>query len=329
MSYYGIPLNKFYGNTLELHYWFEDNSHTMDAFIENKCGYEILGIIKEIANIYSLKIQIETEPIAEGGLRKWLKIATKGENKNATITSAIIIALVTVILTTPLAKITEKLIDKLFEDTELLDLEKEKLKLEIDKLKKEAQEKNLSIENNNLIKRKRSNFYETLEHYPKIEKISFITTNEYKNNLDEKTIEKIEFKNFILVNDDLEPIKKDRAIIEIISPVLKKGKYKWIGYYNGEIVSFYMKSNEFKTLVQNGEVEFKNGSSIDCSLEIRKKIDNEGLEKITGYDVVRVNHYFQNNKPVETKEGKKHREIADAQKNQISLFDIENKNSTD
>lgn len=329
MSYYGIPLNKFYGNTLELHYWFEDNSHTMDAFIENKCGYEILGIIKEIANIYSLKIQIETEPIAEGGLRKWLKIATKGENKNATITSAIIIALVTVILTTPLAKITEKLIDKLFEDTELLDLEKEKLKLEIDKLKKEAQEKNLSIENNNLIKRKRSNFYETLEHYPKIEKISFITTNEYKNNLDEKTIEKIEFKNFILVNDDLEPIKKDGAIIEIISPVLKKGKYKWIGYYNGEIVSFYMKSNEFKTLVQNGEVEFKNGSSIDCSLEIRKKIDNEGLEKITGYDVVRVNHYFQNNKPVETKEGKKHREIADAQKNQISLFDIENKNSTD
>ena len=310
------------GNVLELHYWLKDNSHTMDAFVENKCEYEILALIREIANTYSLKILIETEPTAEGGLRKWFTIISKEENKKGTITTAIIVALLTVLLTTPIAKVTEKLIDNLFEDKELNEMEKEKLRLEIDKLKDEAAKRNSKIENNNLIKKRKSNFYETLDNYSKVEKISFVQTNDDKEKTStEKTISKNEFKNFILVSDDLEPIIIESAIIEIISPVLKKGKYKWMGYFSGEPIIFNMQSNEFKTLVQNAEIEFKNGSSINCLLQIRRKIDNEGVEKIVGYDVVMVNHYFENDKPIETKEGKRHRQIKEAEKNQINLFE--------
>lgn len=309
-------------NVLEIHYWLQNDSHTMDAIVENKCEREILEIIKEIANIYSIEIRIETEPTAEGGLKKWLTIISKEENAKAKITTTIIVALLTVLLTTPIAKVTEKIIDKLFEDTELQDLEKEKLKLEIEKLKDEAEVRNQQVNNNSLIKKRKSNFYETLDQYSKITKVSFVSTSENKIKLsDEKTVHKNEFKNFVLVNDDLEPIELESEVIEIIAPVLKKGKYKWIGYYNGDIISFNMQSNEFKILVQKGEIEFKNGSSINCSLNIRKKIDNEGLEKVVGYDVVRVNHYFQNDKPVETSEGKKHRQIKEAIKNQIKMFD--------
>ena len=53
--------------------------------------------------------------------------------------------------------------------------------------------------------------------------------------------------------------------------VLKKGKYKWSGIYNGEVIQFTMKSNEFKTLVQTGQIVFKNGSSINCHLLTHKK----------------------------------------------------------
>ena len=81
-----------------------------------------------------------------------------------------------------------------------------------------------------------------------------------------------------------------------------------------------MKSNEFKNLVQNGEIEFKNGSSINCFLSIRKKIDNEGVEKIVGYDVIRVNFYFQNEQPIETKEGKNFRKVKEAEEKQYDLF---------
>jgi hypothetical protein len=57
-------------NILEIHYWLEENSHLMDASVENKCNYEVLGIINEIAKLVSINVIIETEPLGEGGLRK-------------------------------------------------------------------------------------------------------------------------------------------------------------------------------------------------------------------------------------------------------------------
>lgn len=308
-------------NVLEIHYWLKNKSHIMNAVVENRCEYEVLAMIKEIANIYSLKINIETEPTAEGGLRKWFTIVSKGENKSATITTSIIVALLTVLLTTPITKVTEKLIDKIFEDKELNEMQKEKLKLEIDKLKDEAAKRNSNVETSNSIKKRKSNFYETLDSDPKVEKVSFLVTNKNKESISEKVVLKNDFKKFIIVSDDLEPIILESAEIEIISPVLKKGKYKWMGFFKSEPIIFNMQSNEFKTLVQNAEIEFKNGSSINCVLQIRRKIDNEGIEKNTGYDVMFVNHYFDNEKPIETNEGRKRRQIREAEKNQTNLFE--------
>lgn len=308
-------------NILELHYFLKNNLHTMDAIVENRCEYEVLAIIKEVADFYSLQVIIETEPTAEGGIRKWFKLVSKNENETAGITTAIIITLITILLSTPLTKISEKLIDKLFEDTELNELEKEKLKLEIDKLKDEAKFRNSLIEDSNSIKKRRSNFYETLSREKKIDKISFALTNSEKANLQiEKVVGKDDFKKFILVSDDLEPIIMESAEIEIISPVLKKGKYKWMGYFSGEPIIFSMQSNEFKTLVQNAEVEFKNGSSINCVLQIKRKINNEGVEKVVGYDVLVINHYFENDLPIETLEGRKRKQQKEADRNQIDLF---------
>ena len=46
------------GNTIELHYWFNDNSHTMNAIVFNKCEYEFLGIAKEISQ--KLRVCLKT-----------------------------------------------------------------------------------------------------------------------------------------------------------------------------------------------------------------------------------------------------------------------------
>ena len=158
----------------------------MDANIQNKCEYEVLAIIKEVANLLSVDINIETEAFGEGGLRKWLKIVSKQENIKGTITTSIIAALITVLLVTPLSKITEKVIDKIFEDTEMNDLQKEKLKLEIERLKQDKAKNLESLDHNTLIKKRKSNFYETLGKYPKVEKVSFVAVDENK---EKKTIE--------------------------------------------------------------------------------------------------------------------------------------------
>jgi len=312
-------------NTIELHYWLNNDSHSMDANIENRCDYAILGILKELGIIFETELIIETEALGEGGLRRWLKIIFQTEQRKATISTALLIAILTVTITTPLSQVGNKLIDKIFEDKELKQLEKDKLKLEIQNLKIDINQKGDTIHLNNLIKRKKSNFYQALDNCKKVNSISFISTDSHKEYVyNEKTIEKKDFSKYILITDDLEPIEDENSVIEIISPVLKKGNYRWMGIYNGEPIIFNMQSKEFKSLVQNGEIEFKNGSSINCHIRIRKKIDNEGLEKTVGYDVLRVNHYFENNKPIETKEGRKHRQKKEAERQQPSLFDNPN-----
>lgn len=312
------PDKNLIGNTIEIHYWLKGEDHYMDAVTQNRCEREVLGILYEIAKILQTDISIDTEPFSEGGLRRWLKITSKKEAHDIKI--VLITALFTTILISPLGTITEKLIDKAFEDTELKQLEKEKLRLEIEKLKKK-ETSDYNIDKNTKIEKKKSNFYETLDKYPKVERVSYSISNESKTvKSNEEFVKKEDFKSFILTTDELEPIEIEEAHIEIISPVLKKGNYRWTGYYNGDVISFKMKSEEFKSSVQTGKVEFKNGSSINCKLIIKRKVDSEGVEIYTGYDVIRVNKYYENDKPFETVEGKKHRQKKEAKKSQTQLF---------
>jgi hypothetical protein len=312
-------------DTIEIHYYFADDTHFMDANVRNKCEYELLAIIRELANITEFKIDIETEPFGEGGLRQWLKVVSKGENKDAPITAAFLVLILTNIIA-PVGKISEKVIENIFEDKEIKDLEKEKIKLEIEKLKQETRNYDETVKSNILIRKRKSNFYQTLKNYPKVEKVSFSIVDSNKQKVSkENFIKNTDFETFILGTNGLEPIEAENAIIEIISPVLKKGRYKWLGIYNGQPVHFIMKSNEFKDLVQNGNIEFKNGSSIICHLQIKREVDEEGHEKLTSYTVVRVNSYFQNHKPVETNEGKLHRQRKEAAVNQLALFSNQEK----
>ena len=348
-------LNLISSNILEIHYWFNDDTHSMDANIQNKCEYEVLAIIKEVAKLLSIDINIETEPIGEGGLKKWLKIVLKKENKKGTITSSIVTTLIVIILTKSIEKLSEdkeminlkkenlrleneilyenkEMInlknenlrlenEKLYEDKEINDLLKEKLILENEDLKQNKGEYIESIESSTYIKKRKSNFYETLEKYPKIEKISFSVVDKDKNiQAAEGFIEKKDFNNFILASDNIETFEVENDKIEIIAPVLKKQNYKWMGYYNDEVISFNMKSDEFKNSVENKEIEFINGFSIECHLIIKQKINNEGIVINYQYDVTRVNYYFKNDIPKETEEGKLYKYIKKGQENQLNLF---------
>jgi hypothetical protein len=308
-------------HTLELHYGFNDQTHTMDAFVLNKCNCETLNIIKEVGRLFFLEVVVETEPLGNGGIKAWFKIK---EKEKSTIRTAAISALCVGLLANPVitsvSKIIEICIEKVLEDKELKDLEKQKLKLEIEKLKQDLDN---NLDSNILIKKRKSNFYKTLDKYNKINQISFSLIDEMKSiSYQEQIVPKSEFGKFILISDDLDPVEIEEAFIEIISPVLKKGTYKWKGIYNSIPIEFKMQSDEFKTLIQNGEIEFKNGFSINCALMIRRKIDNEGIIKSVGYEVIRVNSFFLNENPIETPEGKRHRQKKEATKaKQLKLFD--------
>ncbi|MCK9199277.1 MAG: hypothetical protein M0P49_06715 [Bacilli bacterium] len=318
-------------NSIELHYWFNDDSHSMDAVVFNKCEYEFLGIIKEFATKLKIDIEIETEPLENGGLRSWLKFKPKQRSQNINLSKqAFKIALLTYLctdviftpLTTTIQLATTHAVERFFEDPEIQELKKkkEKAELEYDITKIELETKALSNKvDENLIKKKKSNYFESISTYDKVQYVSISITDKNKQLLKENKISRALFPNYILSSNDIEPEITENAVIEIVSPVLKKGKYKWVGIFNGEVIPFNMKSNEFKTLVQTGKIEFKNGSSIICDLITNKILNSEGEERIKGYDVLIVDKYFENNTPIETPEGRRNRHKKEAEKMQMKI----------
>ena len=114
-------------NTIELHYWFTDESHTMNAIVLNKCEYEFLGIAKEIAQTLKVDLEIETEPLGEGGLRSLFKF--KAKNKDA-IKVGVILYIITNLLGTPLTtaidELTRMAIQSVFEREEIRQLKEQK-----------------------------------------------------------------------------------------------------------------------------------------------------------------------------------------------------------
>ena len=285
-------------------------------------------MLKELSQKIKISIEIETEPIEQGGLRSWLKI--KGNSKEVTIKDLIMIAVISGILSNlmsnplnvAISEIVKHSIELLFEDDEITELKKQKekkqLQLDVAELEEELKRRSSKIDENVIIKR-RSNYYSTLKEYPKVTKVSIALENEERQIACVHQINNNEFANFVLDSDELEPEVESNAVIEVVSPVLKKGKYKWTGIYNGEVVQFKMKSIEFKTLVQSGIIVFKNGFTFECELAINRKMTNEGEVRITSYEVLCVNRYYDNDNPVETPEGKRKRTKKEVEERQLKL----------
>lgn len=313
-------------NTIELHYWLKgENTHTMNAYVFNRCEHEFLGILDELSSKLKVKIEVEVEPLGYGGLKAWLKvIGVTGQEIKKAFVLALISQILMTPITTPLQYIITKQLEEFFEDPEILELkkelEKETIKLKLAKVRKETERLSGKIDETK-IKKKRSNYFEQASKCKELEKISISLTDDFKKDyLLGKEVFAKDFPKFIMQTDELEPEHDETANIEIISPVLKRGKYQWMGIYMDEVIQFNMKSDEFKALILSGQVAFNNGSSILCHLVIKKKVNNQGEVMIMGYDVMAVDQYFVNNTPIETPEGKKRRRDREAAKNQLELF---------
>lgn len=320
------PISILQANTIELHYWLDNQSHIIDANIQNKCERELLDILNNIADNLGFTVTVETMPLANGGIIRWFRLKARAFKKAAKgKESAIYVAIATTLatsifitpITTSIETIVQQAIEKVFDDDEVKELQKENLKLDVE-IKQEMLKQ---IKFQNKLEIKRSNFYEELNKEMHLTQISIGTTDEnFVSIIPEQSVQKTNFQSYIITTKDLPSDIIDGAVIEIISPVLKKGDYKWRGIYEGETVAFNMKSNEFKTLVQTGAIQFTNGSAIKCLLEIKKSIDSNGDEKTTEYNIVRVDEYFKNEKPIETPEGRKNRQTKEAERMQGKLF---------
>lgn len=298
---------------LELHYYLSDESHSMDAFVKNKAEAELLKVFKEISDLLELDLSFEIEALTEGGIKEFIKILKKKKTKKQI---ANILAVVGVIFSGVLTNIIS---DQFTKNPELEKSQLEESQLNIKKLKRDLEKEDISerestliienltviISNTDKIKFHRSNFYSNLLKENKIEQISTTELDENNNPLsEEKKVSRENFNEFIVHKVKIDSEFIEDANIEIVSPVLKKGKMKWRGYYDSKPISFNLLDSDFRNSVLNREVSFQNGTSIKCLLEFEKEMDDEGNIKTTEINVFDVSNIFEGETTIITKRGK-------------------------
>ena len=253
-----------------IHYYLNDDSHSMNAFVRNAMEKDFLSIVNTISSSLNLKIELESRAAKEGGFIEILDII-----EAYPVSSAIIVSSAGYVI----KRFLEYRLTGAYKKNKL---ENEKLELEILKLKKES----TGVDDNQLeqkLARPISNYYAKIEKYEKIRAVGF--GNEVNN---EYVVQRDEFRDFILIDDKEEEVDDD-ASIEIISPVLKEGRYKWRGIYKNESIDFSMGDSKFKNDIIDGRYDFGNGSFINCQLFITKTYDEFGNEcKNRSYRVAKV-----------------------------------------
>jgi hypothetical protein len=314
---------------LEVHYYLANESHSMDAFVRNKCEAELLAIFGELCTTLGVDVPIEALAHQEGGLRDYWKLL--GENSTQITIATLIFNTLLTIANTVSTRIPVSDPEKDEREKQIQELTIEEKRLSLEKLKKEAQQGIPSketiegaakaVEQNPKIQLRRSNFYRILGNHEKVIGIGFSAIAQDGKAIEqERFVPCADFKKYVLITNELPAETIDGAIIEIVAPVLKEGNYKWRGIYEGESISFSMTDTEFKTSVLREEVSFQHGSGINCVLRIFRKFDELGEVVITGYSVVTVIEKTDGVSTYETLQGKKHRTHKKFMENQAGLF---------
>ncbi|MBC7846519.1 MAG: hypothetical protein H7Y10_08515 [Flavobacterium sp.] len=261
----------------------------------------------------------------EGGLKEWWKLL--GKNSPQITLLLTVLAIYLSQHPTENKELVKLQIENLKLDNEIKQNELKKISKEIkseDEVTDELVYRVLEKLNNDYkLLWYKSNFYRKLNLYLKVNKISTQKLDENNKPIgNERIISRNEFSKFIIHSNKFPPNIDEEALIDIISPVLIKGNFQWKGFYNGEIIGFEMKDNDFKNAVLNKQIEFINGTAIKCYLQQNRKIDEVGKIQIVNNQVYTVFEILSGNKIIETEQGKKQIKIKKLNESQLT-FNLE------
>jgi len=164
-------------NSLQFHYFFKDDSHSIDSILRNECEKELLYIYKEVSETLGLQLNIVTLPPEEGGFKETWKFL----GKNSVQITLIVSVAAIVISRFPVEnkELTKLQIENLKLDNEIKRKELEKLNLDFlqeqDELNKETVKDSVALVNKNYkISWRKSNLYKKLNNYRKIDSVEVI-----------------------------------------------------------------------------------------------------------------------------------------------------------
>jgi len=279
-------------NSLQFHYYFRDSSHSINSLLRNECEKELLYIFKEISETLGLQLELETLPAEEGGFKETWKFL----GKNSAQISLIVAIGAIVISRFPVEnkELTALQIENLKLDNELKRKELEKLNLEFiqdnEEISQETLVDSVEIVNKNYkVSWRKSNLYKKLNNYQKVDYIDVVRLQDEKPVGTPRKVLKNQFSKFILGSDELPKLELENVKIDVISPAIKRGKFRWKGFYDNNIINFLVDDFDFSNKVLNGHIHFSNRYSIEVEMYQERKINHDGNIIVTNSVVTKVN----------------------------------------
>lgn len=164
-------------NRLQFHYYFRDDSHSINSILRNECEKEIIYIFKEISETLGLQLELETLPTEEGGFKETWKFLGKNSAQISLIVS--IAAIVISRFPTENKELTTLQIENLKLDNELKRKELDRLNLEFlqddDEINQETIVDSVELVNKNYkVSWRKSNLYKKLNSYQKVDYIDVV-----------------------------------------------------------------------------------------------------------------------------------------------------------
>ena len=312
---------------LELHYIFEENdiSHSLDAYTRNACEKEFLAIIKTLSLELGIRIDVSVEPKKDGSLIDVYNFLVSQNGLAIAVWANFLLQVVKYVF--PRKTKAEKENMALENDNSLLDLIKKAKDLEEQgvPLPPDIEKKLLHIYSSRKMMKQKSNFFKNLKKERKVKSLEISSVNKADETKRQVlfAIPRKDFQDYFLYTDDLESEIDSNAVVEVISPVLKRGKYLWRGIYRkeGQTHEFAMLDKDFKKTVVDDGISFQNGTELDCEVEICKKLDDNGDVFNSKYKIRKVYDHRIGNATTEMPRGKKNRQETELEKKQMKLFD--------
>ncbi|MFV8347766.1 hypothetical protein [Flavobacterium sp. ZB4P13] len=289
-------------NSLQFHYYFRDDSHSIDSILRNECEKEIIYIFKEISETLGLQLELETLPTEEGGFKETWRFLGKNSAQISLIVA--IAAIVISRFPTENKELTTLQIENLKLDNELKRKELERLNLEFlqddDEINQETVIDSVELVNKNYkVSWRKSNLYKKLNSYQKVDYIDVVRFQDEKPIGTVRKVPKNEFSKFILRSDEIPKLQLENAKIDVISPAIKRGKFRWKGFYENNIINFLMNDFDFSNKVINGQIHFSNRYSIEVDMTQERKINQDGNIIVTNSVVSKVNASIEGESRIE------------------------------
>lgn len=279
---------------IELRYCFDDeNKHSMNAEIFNECERYFIKGIKSIEKYFEDTIQLKIKPRKEGSLIDVFTIAIN----NPVITST---------LTTLTTIFVTKFFDSKFSTAKHKTDETEKRLENLQIIKEQIKAGTLSADdfdyiasNDKDLKKQKSNFFKTAKKETEITKIE--TTTNINSNVVPTVIivDREDFNKFILTHTTEQSVETQDAKIYIVAPILIKGrKDSWKGIFEDDSIDFKIADKDFLDQVWNKQINFQNGTFINCQLKTTILTNIETEETKILREVENVSNYGEDNTPI-------------------------------